>query len=241
MWGLFSFDRAGYPFELFGLPHIAMLFLTFVVAIYIFYNRNKIREHSTIAWTYSLVAILILGEVTFHVWYFVHGEWDMTVNLPLQLSSISMYLCAAMLLTKDYRMFEVAFFVSMTGALIAMITPELFFGYPHMRFFQFFISHMAIVLACLYMLWVERFKPTFRSVLRAFIALNIIAFVVWNINNVLGSNYMFLNGKPNSATFIDYLGPYPWYILSLEVIAIGLFLIIYGFVYWTENKIKSSK
>ncbi|GAA0451400.1 TIGR02206 family membrane protein [Alkalibacillus silvisoli] len=230
MWGLVGFDRAEYPFELFGAPHIVMLLFTFVVAGYLYVYRKHIREKYSKAWTYSLITLLILGEITFHLWYLVHGEWRLAVNLPLQLSSISMYLCALMLLTKDYRLFEVTFFVSMTGAFIAMVTPELFFGYPHMRFFQFFISHMAIVIACLYMLWVEQFKPTFKSVGRAFVALNVIAFVVWNVNNLLGSNYMFLNGKPASATFLDYLGPYPWYILSLEVIALGLFVIIYGLV-----------
>ena len=33
------------------------------------------------------------------------------------------------------------------------------------------------------------------------------------MNRLLGSNYMFTMHKPASASLLDILGPYPWYLL----------------------------
>lgn len=77
------------------------------------------------------------------------------------------------------------------------------------------------------MLWYEKCRPTIKSVWKAFVALNILAFVVFFINKVTGGNYMFLARKPSNPSLIDLLGPYPWYILSLEVVAFAIFFILY--------------
>ncbi|MFC4401754.1 TIGR02206 family membrane protein [Gracilibacillus xinjiangensis] len=226
MEGIFSFNQADYPFQLFSLTHICMVLITvgLIACMYIFRKFLKGNKRTI---KYSLVILLMVGEATFHLWYLINDRWNILFNLPFQLCSISLYLCTIMLLTRNYKIFEISFFVSMTGAFIAILTPELFFGFPHMRFFQFFLAHIAIVLSCFYMVWIEEFKPTFGSVIRSFTALNIMAGVVFIINKIIGSNYMFLAGKPSNTSPIDFLGPYPWYILSLEVVAFTLFMALY--------------
>lgn len=197
--------------------------------------RHAIKQKGAGILKYSLLVILIGGEITFHLWFFVHGEWDLTTNLPLQLSSLSLYLCAIMLITNHYKMFEVTFFISVVGGFIAMITPELFFGFPHMRFFHFFIVHAAMIASSFYMVWIEGFKATARSVIRSFITLNIIAAFVFMVNQLIDANYMFLAGKPSNVSVIDFLGPYPWYIIPLEIIAFTSFWMLY-FIYFKANK-----
>ncbi len=226
----FSFRYEDYPFQLFSISHLVVLIITLVLLVLLYSFKNRIKKDYRKPMNYLLIGSLFFGEVGFHVWYLAHGKWDPTINLPFQLCSISLYLCTIMLITKSYRIFEVAFFVSMSGALIAMITPELFFGFPHFRFYQFFIAHIAIVISCFYMVWIEEYIPTFSSLIKSFITLNIIAVFVYIINKLLGSNYMFLTQKPQNASPIDYLGPYPWYILSLELIAFVLFSVIYGII-----------
>jgi hypothetical protein len=43
----------------------------------------------------------------------------------------------------------------------------------------------------------------------------------------LGSNYLFIMRPPDTPSLIDMLGPWPWYILSLEAIALALCLLLY--------------
>lgn len=216
-----------YPFTLFSVSHIAAILLTFVGILFLFLVRNKMGHKGKRVLKICLIASLFLSELTFQLWYLIKGEWTIETNLPFQLCSLSIYLCVIMLLTKSYRLFEVTYFASMAGALIAMITPELFYGFPHIRYFQFFIAHAAIILSAFYMIWMEGFHVRFTSVLRAFISLNAIAVVVYFIDRITGANYMFLAYKPYNVSPIDYLGPYPWYLLSLEFVAFFVFLLLY--------------
>ncbi|MEW4218321.1 YwaF family protein [Rossellomorea marisflavi] len=216
-----------YPFKLFSVSHITAILLTLVGILFLFLFRNKMGHKGKRVLKICLIASLFLSELTFHLWYLIKGEWTIETNLPFQLCSLSIYLCVIMLLTKSYRLFEVTYFASMAGALIAMITPELFYGFPHLRYFQFFVAHAAIILSAFYMIWMEGFHVRFTSVLRAFFSLNAIAVVVYFIDRVTGANYMFLAHKPYNLSPIDYLGPYPWYLLSLEFVAFFVFMLLY--------------
>jgi hypothetical integral membrane protein (TIGR02206 family) len=51
--------------------------------------------------------------------------------------------------------------------------------------------------------------------------------VVFGLNFALGSNYLFIMRPPDTPSLIDMLGPWPWYILSIEAIAIILCLLLY--------------
>ncbi|MET3684129.1 putative integral membrane protein (TIGR02206 family) [Alkalibacillus flavidus] len=236
MWGLVTMDQRQYPFELFGVPHVMALLFCCVLIVLLYTKRQSIRQHNRRIWRYSLAVILLVSELSFHAWYIAYGSWDMTVNLPLQLSSISVYLAIIMLVTKQKNLFEITFLIGMTGGVIAMLTPELYYGFPHFRFVQFFVVHSGLVIACVYMFIIEQCSLKGLSVLKAFGTVNAIAIVVYGVNRVIGANYMFLNEKPSQLTVIDFLGPYPWYILSLEVLALGLF----GLIYVLATKLKMS-
>ena len=224
VWG---FGNDEFPFELFSLSHVMAILFSIGAMILLFVIRDWIRTKGKALLKFVLIVALIFSEITFQLWYYLHDKWDTDINLPLQLCSISLYMCTFMLLTKNYRVFEVTFFASMTGAFIAIITPELFFGFPHFRYFQFFLAHLTIVLSCLYMVWIEGYTLTFASLIRALIALNAVAVFVYLINKIVDANYMFLLHKPYNPSPIDYLGPYPYYLLSLEGVAFILFLLLY--------------
>jgi hypothetical integral membrane protein (TIGR02206 family) len=143
-----------------------------------------------------------------------------------------------MLATMQKWVFEVVYFLGVGGALQALLTPELFYDFPHFRFLHFFIAHISIILAVFYMLWVEKFHIKFKSVWKAFVALNILALLVFFVNRFTGGNYMFLAQKPTNASLIDFLGPYPWYILSLELVVLFIFFLLY-LPFFIREKIQS--
>lgn len=95
-------------------------------------------------------------------------------------------------------------------------------------------------MAVFYMLWIEKFQVKFKSVWKAFAALNVIAFIVYFVNKLTGGNYMFLAEKPTNASLIDFLGPYPWYILTLEFVVLFIFLLLYA-PFFFQEKMKSRK
>jgi uncharacterized membrane protein YwaF len=51
--------------------------------------------------------------------------------------------------------------------------------------------------------------------------------VVFVINTLIGSNYMFINRKPDTPSLIDLLPPWPYYLIYLELIGFVVFLLLY--------------
>lgn len=209
------------------------LFLSFehLIALYIFgclvvwlylYRHHHVMK--LVRWI--LFGTLIISEISLIIWSVVTGLWNIQYNLPLHLCTISLLSSSFMLATNSYKVFEIIYFFGIGGAFQAIITPELFYTFPHFRFLHYFIAHFAIILAILYMIWVKQFTITFKSAIKSFIVLNGLAAVAFTVNYFTGANYMFLARKPATPSVLDWLGPYPWYILSLEVVAIFLFFLL---------------
>lgn len=206
--------------------HISALVFTLSLILLLFFLRNK--KYTRIYARWAIFGCLLGSEAWLNYWYITTGMWNISYTLPFQLCSISLYLCMWMLITKQSWTFEVVYFLGLGGALQALLTPELFYDFPHFRFIHFFVAHIAIILSVFYMLWVEKKSITKKSMWKAFGALQIIAIIVFLINKQTGGNYMFLARKPSNASIIDLLGPYPWYILSLELVVMVMFLILYA-------------
>jgi hypothetical integral membrane protein (TIGR02206 family) len=229
-------------FQLFSIAHLLTLaaFLIAIILLFLFrksLRKPKINRVSSV----GLFLILIISELSLQAWLWWSGYWEYQYSLPLHLSSISLILSAILLLTKRYALFEFTYFVGVGSALQAMLTPDIsLYTFPHYRYIHFFISHGGTVIANLFMVFVEGFKPTGRSIWKAFLWLNVYTFIIFIVNYLIEGNYMYISEKPVNPSLIDYLGPWPWYILSLEAIAFITFLILY-FPFWVISKTESKK
>jgi uncharacterized membrane protein YwaF len=58
------------------------------------------------------------------------------------------------------------------------------------------------------------------------IVLNGYALTVGVVDGITGWNYGYLCRKPAETSLLDWLGPWPWYLLSLECIALGTFFLL---------------
>ena len=133
-----------------------------------------------------------------------------------------------MLLTKSYRIYEFAYFIGIAGAMQAFLTPEAGqYGLWHFRAMQTLIVHGTLIVTPIYLTLKEGFRPTWKSMLRVIVGVNIYMVIVYFINLALGSNYLFIMHKPPSASLLDVLGPWPWYNLATEAIGLVIFLLLY--------------
>ena len=57
--------------------------------------------------------------------------------------------------------------------------------------------------------------------------LNLYALSVGTVNAIMGWNYGYLCHKPYAPSLLDLLGPWPWYLLAIELLALVTFLILY--------------
>lgn len=215
-------------FTSYSTTHLVALAIFIVLLVALYMSRHWLRgDRRRAVGRYGLAAVLILCELTLNVWYVAQDIYDVRNTLPLELCTISLYMCVVMLLWRSRAIFQIVYFTGIGGALQALLTPVLYYDFPHYRFMEFFIAHIAIILAVLYMVWIEGFRPTLKSIGITMAFLNVLAVVVYGVNAITGGNYMFVSRKPETASLLDVLGPHPWYLLSLEIVAILLFLLLY--------------
>ena len=170
---------------------------------------------------------LLVMEVLYHVWMIVTGRWGFSDSLPLELCSISLLVAIVLLWTGNRHLYDFIFFAGIGGALQAMATPVLDVGFPHFRYFHFFYTHIGIIITALYFTWMKGYRPTFIGIIKTMIILNLLLPLIFAVNVFFQGNYMFLREKPVNGSLLDYLGPYPWYILALEGVAFLIFVCLW--------------
>ena len=224
----FTKDYLGEPFELFGTAHLVALACVALVNLLIIFRRHTFTDRSRRIFRYSLAATLVVVETSWHLWNYFTGQWTIQTMLPLHLCSALVWASAYMLVSGSYKVYEFAYFLGLAGAVQALLTPDAgIYGYPHFRFFQVILSHGSIFTAAIYMTFVEHYRPTWRSLVKVFLYSNLYVLAVFGINLLLGSNYLFIMHPPDTPSLIDMLGPWPWYILVMEAIALVLCLLLY--------------
>ncbi len=216
----------GIPFHMWDLTHIFTIGIIIFVLVTVYMLRQQLTPYRRII-RITIGILLIFSRLSLDFWYVKTGEWTLSSSLPLELCSIASLISGIMLLTKSRFLFEVLYFIAIGGAMQAILTPALDFGFPQYRYIQFFADHTMLMLAPLILMWFYHFKLTWKSVGKAFVTINVIAGIVFLTNQLIGANYMFLTKKPSTASLLDVLGPYPYYLLSLEAIVLIIFVVLY--------------
>lgn len=223
----FALNYTGKPFGFFDLAHIGALAAVFLLNLFLLRFKNKdeaIRRKVRIA----MAVTLWLNESAWHIWNIYHGTWSIQEHLPLHACSVLIWLAGFMLIKKNYRIYEFAYFLGIGGALQALLTPDIgIYGFPHFRFIQTYISHGLLLTSAIYMTVVEGFRPTWQSLKRIIIFLNIYMLAVFGVNQLIGSNYLFVARKPPGPTLLDALPEWPVYIFYMEAIGLVMFLLLY--------------
>lgn len=218
------------PFVMFSQQHFAILLISaacIVVSLYICKHSSETVNRYV---RYGIAATIVVMELLFQYWHVHIGNYSFGRDLPFDLCSVTQMILVVLMLKPNRYWSEITFFWAFTGALQALLTPgfEYQFNIPHFRFWNYFVCHALIIWSACYFVYVQGFRPRVRSMVRAFFWLNILALFVTVVNLVTDGNYMFLCFKPPTGSLLDYFGPWPWYILGSELMAITMFAVIYS-------------
>jgi len=224
------FSSDGPQFIPFSLSHFIPVILIATAGVILFLLRRTLRESASFKKTVFIIVpcLTLLFFGTNLVWLMANGLFDSRYSLPLHLCDLSFVLVFFVFVFPRRPLVEIMYFMGIGGAIQALATPALGYGFPHFAYFFFFAEHGTVIFTALYFVLIENAKFTFLSVLRAMLYLNLIGAAVLVINLVTGGNYMFLMHKPFSASLLYLLGPCPWYLLSCEGIALVTFTMLYA-------------
>jgi hypothetical integral membrane protein (TIGR02206 family) len=154
----------------------------------------------------------------------LRGTWALERRLPFELSDAAVIAAVIALWTRRPLACELAWFWGMTGALAALITPDLSHGFPHFFYWSYFIRHAGIVVAGALLVLGLGLFPRSGAVGRVYLLTAGFAALAGFASLLTGGNYMFLREKPSAASPLDLMGPWPWYIASGALLASMLFV-----------------
>jgi len=228
MFQYFAKEWNGEPFSLFGTGHLIAIAVLVMINLTFIWLRKSQDQKLKDRVRYVLAIILLVSEGSWHIWNLATDQWSYQKHLPFHICSVLIWLGIIMLFTRNYAIYEFVYFLGIGGALQAVITPEAgIYGFPHYRVFQTLFAHGTLVTAGVFMTVVEGFRPYWSSFKRVFIWTNIYMTVVTIINLLIDSNYLYTLRKPDTASLMDVLGPWPLYLLSLEIVALVICFILY--------------
>jgi hypothetical integral membrane protein (TIGR02206 family) len=158
-------------------------------------------------------------------------------ELPLHLCDITGIFTGILLINRSYLLYEISYFWAFGATSLALLTPELSNGFPHLDYFFYFFCHGLAIVGIVFATFVFNHRPTPSSIWRASLATGVCAAIIAPVNGLLGTNFLYLCTKPRNATLFDFLGPWPWYILSLAPVILLIFFMCYS-PFWIADRMR---
>ena len=213
-----------YVIEVFSGEWIRNTVLTILfIVTYLFFGKFLSNKNKLI-FAKAISVIFIFITITGHTRNIINGYWNPVDNIPLHLCSISNFIACFILfvpkISKESKFFEFLYYAGIIGAFQAFFTPQINnFDGSNYEYIEWYLSHIGIMLLPIYMLKNLGFRLTKFSWLRVVVYLNILLIIVMPINYFIGSNYMYVNGKPEVNNPL-IIGEWPIYIFFWEIIII---------------------
>jgi hypothetical integral membrane protein (TIGR02206 family) len=222
-----AFFRDDIPFSAFGHSHMVTALLSLGLLVALLYVSARLdRQQNLIIgrWLSMLLAATVVIYTGLNI---ALDRFDIAKDMPLSTCNLFAILAPWLFWRPVLRYFEVVYFLVMAGTLQAVISPDLYVGFPTYGFFKYWITHVGLVVIVIHYMVNFELYPTGKGILKTFLWLNIYVLALMPINLLLDANYFYLLEKPVNASVLDYFGPWPIYILVAEILAMGFFAIAY--------------
>lgn len=224
-YGLVGPKQAFTPYE---TSHTIVVVLSVLIGGAILYSaKHKLDPRKQRRLITGITAYIVIVQAIILGIKIVSKTFDLTQDLPFHLCSLLPTLLLVSFVYRSQYIFNILYFWIITGSIQAIVTPDLHAEFPHIVFIRYWTVHLGIVFCGIYGIYVLGYRVRKEDLLRSAIAVNITAMGIYIINLLTGGNYMFLMGKPKGDSLYDYMGPWPYCFITMNVVLILFFHIAY--------------
>ena len=147
----------------------------------------------------------------------LHGL-DWIDILPLHFCDFAVLVAIVALATKRQAVCELLYFWGLSGTAIAMLMPDVDRGFPDTRCVSFFALHGVVAASAAVMAFGVGVTPRRGANGRVWLFTNLYAAAIAVIDWKAGENFLYLRAKPSEPSILDWMGPWPWYILAADIL-----------------------
>ena len=222
-------------FTAYGPSHWAVLAVFAIGAVvFVWVGRRQTAQQARLLGR-------ILGAVTALIYaailIYIVTPPSIDYSVPLQLTDLATVVGAYALWSQKQWAYALTYYWGLVLSTQALISPALQGpDFPHYQFLAFWAIHLLVVWAAIYLTWGRGMRPNWRDYRFAIVATLVWATVTFTFNSFAGTNYGFLNRKPSTASLLDVMGPWPWYIVA----AATLIVIVWAMMTWPWIRMRQS-
>ena len=225
-----TFFETTHLFASYTAEHLLVL-MAFVGVVILFIrwmrSRPEEQQRKVLMGIALLLSVTQLVKIPLNLYT---GTFDHTNDIPLHMCNFLPFVMVWVYASKSRKVWATIFFWVVLGVSQANLTPTVEYSLFHYDAIRYWMVHLGLVLLALYPLMFWNWDLELRDIGRTLIWLNITAVIIYGANLLLGSNYLYVMGKPDGTTFFSILPPWPTYLLVLEVIVLIWAFMVYGVV-----------
>ena len=233
-------------FALFTLAHILPIVWMVAMILLMYRFREPIRKWKHEGYLRYILAFgLICAEMSYY-WRLVAipalGP-NPVEHLPIGVCTWALIFCSYMVIGKSQTLFDIAYFWLLSGSVFALLTPTplTYTGPTRFRYYQFWAAHTLPFIAVFYMIFIHGMRPNRKSILKAYIALFVLAVIAFWANTMIpGANYLFL-AKPEAAPSVLDILPPNFFLRTFIIAAVITLLFGVAYLPWHLKDKKAGK
>lgn len=225
-------------FNMLGTSHIIFVTVsTLMIILLPRYYINKKKEAKNILLFGITLLMLINHGMDFFREGYVLNDWRL--GLPLHLCDFSSAAIILYFMTKKRDFFLFAFFAGISGAGMAILTPDVLYAFPDVDYVRHMIGHSMILLGVSYAMIIDIQRPYLRDVHRVLFVLSILLLLMYPINFIIGSpaNYWYVLEKPPGLNVTQFMKEAPYHMIDIYILAVIVCYSIY-LPYLISDKLK---
>src|SRR5262245_4400453 len=171
--------------------------------------------------------VFLLAWIAMNVWWLLPAQFNPRESWPLHLCDVSALIAPLVLLSNLRWPRALLYFWGIGLNTQGFITPLLKDGPAHVEFWLFWLNHWIVVGTAVYDLAARAFRPTWRDYFVAVAGSAVYLAAVLPIDIIFGWNYGYLgNSRPDRSTIIDVLGPWPWRVGVISIMACAVMALL---------------
>jgi hypothetical integral membrane protein (TIGR02206 family) len=223
-------------FEAYGPSHLTILAIFFVgVVLVVVAGRRVAGQPSELIVRRTTALALLAITIPLQILQLLPGEWDLLTSLPLQLCDLGWMFAAHALWTRSRLSSTITYLWGITLTTQGVFTPDIDSAFPELRFLMFWGMHLLVVWSAFFLVVGLRILPTWHTYRQTVAVTLVWAVSAYLFNVIADTNYGYLNRLPESASLLDYLGPWPLYVVLEIAIIVG----VWALLTWPWTRIRA--
>jgi len=132
---------------------------------------------------------LVITVVIFSAIKIYFNRFNLLIDLPISLCNLFAILAPLLFWHPNQRRLEVIYFLVMAGTLQAMLTPDLYVGFPSNEFFKYWIVHGGLVVLVIHNIFAFQMYPRLKGIVITFAWVNVYSAALYGLNLLMDANY----------------------------------------------------